>query len=295
MKKKRVLSIVFGVLFAFFMLASLAIADVPTSAVPPADMKLYAMSSGTLDLDKGWLTAGRDMGKFITIPVPMFLIDHPKGLVLYDTGMHPDVSVDALKYWGPVAKVFIPHMKPGQAIDKQLIKLGYKPQDVKYVILSHMHLDHAGGMTLFPNATFIVRKAELQTAWWPESFQRGAYMLKDFQDTRGYNYIEIGNEDYDVFNDGSLISINTQGHTQGHQSLIVNLPKSGMIVLTGDSCYMMENLNQRVVPGIVWDPVLAVKAIDKLRWLRANKGAFIITGHDSDAWNEVKHAPAYYN
>jgi len=289
MKRKKTLSIIVGILFSILLLTSVALAG------PPAGMKMYAMSSGTLDLDKGWLTAGRDMGKWITIPVPMFLIDHPKGLFIYDTGMHPQVAVDALKYWGPVAKVFIPHMKPSQAIDKQIKALGYKLSDVKYVALSHMHLDHAGGMTLLPDATFIIRKAELQTAWWPESFQRGAYMLKDFQDTRGYKYIELGDEDYDVFGDGSVVLIDTKGHTQGHQSTVVTLRKSGKIVLTGDSCYMMENLNDRVVPGIVWDPVCAVKAIDKLREMRAREGAFIITGHDSDAWKQVKHAPKYYN
>lgn len=289
MKRRKTLSTIFGILVSILLLTSLALAGAP------AGMKMYAMSSGTLDLDKGWLTAGRDMGKWITIPVPMFLIDHPKGLFIYDTGMHPQVAKDALAYWGPVAKVFVPHMKPEQAIDKQIEALGYKPSDVKYVALSHMHLDHAGGMTCLPDATFIVRKAELQTAWWPESFQRGAYILKDFQDTRGYNYIELGDEDYDVFGDGSVVLIDTKGHTQGHQSVIVTLPKSGKIVLTGDSCYMKENLNQRVVPGIVWDPVCAIKAIDKFREMRAREGAFIITGHDSDAWKEVKHAPAYYN
>jgi len=287
MKRKRSLSIIVGILLSIFLLTSVALAG------PPAGMKMYAMSSGTLDLDKSWLTAGRDMGKWITIPVPMFLIDHPKGLFIYDTGMHPQVAVGALKYWGPVAKVFIPHMKPEQAIDKQIKVLGYELSDVKYVALSHMHLDHAGGMCLLPHATFIVRKAELQTAWWPESFQRGAYILKDYQDTRGYKFIELGNEDYDVFGDGSVVLIDSKGHTQGHQSVVVTLPKSGKFVLTGDSCYMKENIDERVVPGIVWDPVWAIKTIDKMRDLR-KRGAHVIVGHDPDAWKEVKHAPAYY-
>jgi len=288
MKRRKALSIIFGILFSILLLTSVALAG------PPAGMKMYAMSSGTLDLDKSWLTAGRDMGKWITIPVPMFLIDHPKGVLLYDTGMNPQVAVGALKYWGPVAKVFIPHMKPEQAIDKQIKALGYKLSDVKYVALSHMHLDHAGGMTCLPDATFIVRKAELQTAWWPESFQRGAYILKDFQDTRGYKYMELGNEDYDVFGDGSVVLIDSKGHTQGHQSVVVTLPKSGKFVLTGDSCYMKENIDERVVPGIVWDPVWAIKTIDKMRELR-KRGAHVIVGHDPDAWEEVKHAPAYYD
>jgi N-acyl homoserine lactone hydrolase len=288
MKTKKNLSIIGAIFLSVFLLASIAFAG------PPAGMKMYAMSSGTLDLDKSWLTAGRDMGKWITIPVPMFLVDHPKGIFIYDTGMNPEVAKNALEYWGPVAKVFVPHMKPDQALDKQVKALGYDLEDVKYIALSHMHLDHAGGMTLFPNATFIVRKAELQTAWWPESFQRGAYILKDYQDTRGYKYIELGNEDYDVFGDGSVVVIDSKGHTQGHQSVIVTLANSGKIVLTGDSCYMKENIDERVVPGIVWDPVWAIKTIDKMRELR-KRGAYIIVGHDPDAWEEIKHSPAYYD
>lgn len=266
------------------------------AAGPPEGMKMYAFTCGTVKMDKSWITAGRGMGQIVDIPVPMFLISHPKGLVIFDTGMHPDVAEDALKYYGiaPFVNDIQPVMKPDWAINRQIEKLGFRLEDVKYVILSHLHFDHAGGMTLFPNSTFILREEELRSAWWPESYLRG-YSYKDYKDTREYKFIRLGDEEYDVFGDGALICIDTKGHTPGHQALILNLPNSGMIVLTGDACYTRENLEERIVPGILWNPGLAIKAIDRFKFFQERYKAYIITGHDSDGWEKVKKAPEYYD
>ncbi len=265
-------------------------------AEPPPGMRLYCMNGGFVDADKSSFTAGRDVGKIINVPVPMYLIDHPKGLVLFDTGMNPKIAHDPEAHWGPTAQAIPPQMKPSEAADKQVQALGYKLEDVKFVALSHMHLDHAGGMTLFPNATFIVRKTELQTAWWPEPYQRPVYILEDYLASRGYNYMELDDtEDYDIFGDGSLILVDTKGHVQGHQSLIVNLPKSGMIILAADAAIMMENVDELVLPGIVWNPSLALDALEKLRLMREKYGAKVFTSHDPDVWQTIKQAPEYYD
>lgn len=252
-------------------------------------MKLYILDGGQAHMpDMSHLTPGRNVGKPITFPFPMYLIDHPKGLVVFDTGFYLDKE---LKSYRNVPGQ--PDWKPEQRIDRQLIKLGYKPEDVKFVILSHMHKDHCGGMTLFPQATFIVRKQELHAAWWPESFQMG-YSYDDFKDTRNFKYIQpLDEEEFDVFYDGSLICIDTKGHTRGHQSLIVNLPKYGKIVLAVDAAQVAEILEEKIIPGICWNSEMAVRAIEKLQHMQSI-GMHIIMGHDPVAWKTLKIAPDYY-
>jgi N-acyl homoserine lactone hydrolase len=131
----------------------------------------------------------------------MFAIEHPKGLVLFDTGPLVD-------NWPDFVRNDV-ETTPEQRADRQLARLGYAPEGVKYVVLSHMHLDHCGGMTLFPDATFIVRKRELRAAWWPESFE-GGYVFNDCKDTRGYRYLQPrDDEEVDLFFDGSVVCIDT--------------------------------------------------------------------------------------
>jgi N-acyl homoserine lactone hydrolase len=104
-------------------------------------------------------------------------------------------------------------------------------------------------MNLFPKATFIVRKEELRAAWWPEDYE-GGYVYNDYKDTRGYRYIQPGDdEEMDIFFDGSLVCIDTRGHTRGHQSIIVTLPRSGKVVLAADAVLIAANLKEGILHG----------------------------------------------
>jgi glyoxylase-like metal-dependent hydrolase (beta-lactamase superfamily II) len=116
------------------------------SADPPQGMRLYVFSSGSLTLDKSGLQTGAT-GK-ITIPVAFFLIEHPKGNVLFDTGNNDKIITDPT-YWGPLAAALNPGRSPDVAIDAQLDKIGVKPSDINYVVLGHMHQDHAGNVGTF--------------------------------------------------------------------------------------------------------------------------------------------------
>ena len=116
-------------------------------------------------------------------------------------------------------------MGPEQRVDRQLERLGLSPDNIRYVIMTHLHMDHSGWMRLFPKSTFIVRKAELRHAWWPEKWL-GHLSFDDYKDTRDFTFIEPGDdEDYDVFGDGTVVCIDTKGHSPGHQSVLVTLPK----------------------------------------------------------------------
>src|SRR6202045_1150479 len=116
------------------------------SAASPDGMRLYVFSSGWLTLDKSGLQTGAT-GK-IRVPVAFFLIHHPKGNVLFDTGNNDRIITDPT-YWGPLAAALEPDRSPDFAIDVQLEKAGFKTSDINYVILGHMHLDHAGNVAKF--------------------------------------------------------------------------------------------------------------------------------------------------
>lgn len=249
-------------------------------------MKLYILDGGRgYTPDMSLFTPGRNMGKPLTIPFSMYLIDHPGGLVVFDTGF--DLEREPRKE-GPGRETW----KPEQRIDRQMIKLGYKPEDVKFVILSHMDWDHCGCMTLFPRSTFIVRKRELQEAWWPDA--PGGRNFNDFKDTRDYKYIQpLDDEDFDVFYDGSLVCIDTRGHTRGHQSLIVNLPKSGKFVLVGDAVQVQDQLDYKLPPHGCCNVEMAMWTIDRLQHMRSI-GMRIIMNHDLVQFETLKIAPDYY-
>lgn len=266
----------------------------PVQAQSPEGMKLYITSSGDLNLDQGWLTAMTNHGNRIDVPVPMYIIDHPQGLVVFDTGMNIAVVPDnGAEYWGPVAGAFTPTMSREQGIDRQLRRIGKSVEDVRFVIHSHLHLDHAGNIGMFPNATHIIRKAELQNAWWPERFQRAAYVMDDFKVTRELNIIEL-TRDLDLFGDGSVELIDTKGHTKGHQSLIVRLPSSGTMILASDAAYMAENL-QGTVPGIVWNVEYAMDAIERMKLIRDIEGGKIVLSHSAEMHSQLRQLPQYYD
>ena len=248
-------------------------------------MKLYVFESAKMHVPDRGMMSGRPSGVPVTIPVPFYLIDHPKGLALFDTGMKLDNWPSQYRPDGD--------QRPDQMIDLQLANIGYKPDDIKYVIMSHLHLDHAGGMPLFPKSTFIVRKSELRAAWWPEAFQVH-YIFDDYKDTRGFNYVELDDtEAFDVFQDGSVICIDTKGHSQGHQSLVVNLPNSGKFVLTADAAAMAEILDEGVLPSVAWNAEEALRSLRKVQHMK-REGATVLMAHDPDQWATTRLAPEYY-
>ena len=256
-----------------------------------AKMKLYCFDNGMIQLDKGFITAGKDMGQSMIVPVPFWLVMHPKGNLLFDTGMSRDCIDKPAERWGVIASVFIPMMKKGQDSVSQLAAIGLKPDDIDFVANSHLHLDHAGDNEWFPKAKFLVQRAEIRAAYYPEIFQRAAYFKKDFD--HPLNYVEIEG-DYDVFGDGLVKLISTPGHTQGHQSLMVDLENSGKILYTADACYTRENINLPILPGIVWDPTLTMKNIFMFRDMEA-KGVKVLVSHDPDVVPTYKKAPEYYD
>jgi len=260
-------------------------------------MKLYMFQCGIIKTLKHLITMGRGVGQPFDVPVPFFLIVHPKGNVLFDTGNALAAARDKVKHWGAnIVKTSDPIMKEDDYVVAQLAEIGMTPADITHVIFSHLHLDHAGGTGEFANATYYVQRAEMQYAHKSDSAQAGAYIQADIDKPQLKWHLLNGLQDdyYDVFGDGELQIVFTPGHAPGSQALLVNLKKWGTTLLTGDSVYTEEILNEDVLPGLMYSETDTVQSIKKIRDLRRDKGVRIITGHDPFAWTKFKLAPAYY-
>src|SRR5260370_6334572 len=186
------------------------------------------------------------------MPVPCYLIEHPKGLVLFDTGCSPRMIDNFNEYLGQFASVVKLKFSRELTVDAQIRALGYKTDDVKYVVASHLHFDHAGGLYLFPKARFLVMADELAYAWWPIPEHRLIFLVQDLLPTRRFNWRELA-ADFVLFGDGSIQMLKTPGHTPGECSLFVRLPNRS-VVLTGDTTHLRAALEgESTIPGDV-DP-----------------------------------------
>lgn len=258
-------------------------------------MKVYFFKAGILRSQKQFFTAGRGVGESFDVPVPFFLIEHPEGYVLYDTGNAYETINNKHEHWGDVVAAYDPVMTEDEWVVNAIQKVGVKPEDIKYVILSHLHLDHAGGVGHFPNARYVVQRKELHFAYVPDFYMKGAYIRKDFDKDVDWMILEGDKEpQFDLFRDGKIIIHFTPGHTSGHQSVLLSLKNTGSMLLAADSCYTTENLDEDILPGLVAEPVETVKTIEKFRIMRA-QGVKVITGHDPVAWETFKKAPEFYD
>jgi N-acyl homoserine lactone hydrolase len=269
---------------------------VPASlAAGPAGMRLYVFTSGSLGgFPKGALQIG-GQGNIDWAPVGFYVIKHPKGNVIFDTGNNDKTIQDPDGWWGPLAKGFGLKMTANDAMDAQLAKIGLKTSDIKYVVLGHMHLDHAGNMSKFPNATFVIQNDELKAAWWPDPGYAVYYIPGDFSDSKKYNIVRL-NGDLDLFGDKSVEVMRAPGHTPGSQFAVVRLPKAGSVVLTSDVVYLKESLEKNLIPPIpgTWSPMGMYEGYQRVRLVRDTEGASIFYAHDPDVFKATKHAPEYY-
>jgi N-acyl homoserine lactone hydrolase len=232
----------------------------------------------------------KDKQRDVTIPVNMWVIDHAKGLVVFDTGNNAALSDGKCKtHWAAgLCDLLKPSQKREDVIDMQLKKLGYQPEQVKVVVTSHAHLDHIGNIKLFPKAIHVIQKKELYQAWWPEKFQGregGVFVMGDFDGpARGFNFLELEG-DYDLFGDGTVTVITTPGHTLGHQSLKVKLPSGKTIVMAQDAIWMKENI-EGYPAGINYSVKDYEASIQRLKMIRDLENADLYFGHDADQYKQ---------
>jgi glyoxylase-like metal-dependent hydrolase (beta-lactamase superfamily II) len=249
---------------------------------------LYALQNGFMGAERSLLFYGEYSEARVQIPIACWLIKTSDGLVLFDTGCHPKVSDDP-SYWGPIAAALQCKYPKEMLLDRQIQGLGYKMDDVKYVVISHLHLDHTGYMHAFPKAKFLIMANELRYAYWPDPDRRAVFIFDDIVPTRNFEWIEL-DSDLDLFDDGSLHMLKTPGHTPGECSLYVRLPNR-KILLVGDTIHLRAQIETGATMPLDTDPTQAALSIQRVKAIRDMHEATVWISHDPDDWAELPHAP----
>jgi N-acyl homoserine lactone hydrolase len=207
-----------------------------------------------------------------------YLIKHAQGWLLWDTGL-PDSLVampDGMKSNAGV-------WTSKKTLLSQLAELSLKPSDIRYLALSHSHPDHVGNLNLFPQATLVVQKAEYD---WVQPF--GGPRFKPEQPATK------AEGDRDLFGDGSVVLISTPGHSPGHQCLLVRLPKTGAVLLTGDAVHTRANWDSHRVPERNFNMAQSLASLDRMAAVLKENNAQLWIGHETAEVPLRKYAPAYY-
>jgi glyoxylase-like metal-dependent hydrolase (beta-lactamase superfamily II) len=191
-----------------------------------------------------------------------------------------------------------PIMTPEQAVVPSLERLGVPLESIRWIVQSHLHLDHTGAVAAidrFPNAQVLATRTEYEWAHALEPFAALGYCPADYVKP-GIDWVllEESDDGWDLFGDGTLRCWRTPGHSPGHQSLEVTLPSGTTYLLTVDAANTMDHLEEKALPGFIVDAVATVRSVRKLRRLAWRANAVAVAGHDPDQWPSFKQAPEYH-
>lgn len=241
--------------------------------------RLYVMDCGHgSSPDQSRWSPGVNVGKPIELSDNCYLIRHGAEWLLWDTG-YPD-AVAEKPTTTPVGTA-----TRQKTLAAQLAEIGVKPSDIRFVAVSHTHGDHVGNVDMFPESTLLIQKAEVDWAFGPDK-------RPPFKAERPMRKLD---GDLDVFGDGSVTILATPGHTPGHQSLLVQLPKTGWLILSGDLAHFKDNWDNRRVPSMNTSAEQTQASLKRVADLLAAKPAQLWINHDKAQSLGQKHSPAFYD
>ncbi len=264
---------------------------------PPAYVDRRAGKLGLpRDLLGGLLTPRK---RWIWLPIPMFLIEHPSaGPLMVDTGFHPSL-LDGVRRsnMGALAPFYNVRLTPEQLLAAQLAQRGIAIADVETVLITHLHIDHASGISELPHAAFVLDQRE-----WEAAHSKGAtlngyakrhfdhpvdWRTIDYDAQRIDSHVTFG-QSVDLFGDGSVRLLSTPGHTRGHQSVLLRL-SAGELLLTADAAFTRRTLAGEATPLILDDTHRFRRSLGEIRhFLAQAPDALAIPGHDAEAWAELQ-------
>lgn len=249
----------------------------------PGIEKLYIMNCGEgVAGDIGRWSPGVNEGQSMEFVDTCCLIKHKQGWFLWDTGI-PDAVAAMPNGLAPADPKAVTWKRP-KTLASQLEQIGVKPVDIIAMGISHTHPDHIGNVEMFPQATLYVQKAEYD---WP-----GANNQPRFKPSHP---VELLSGDKDVFGDGSLTILSTPGHTPGHQSLLVKLPKTGAVVLSGDAVHFKDNWDNRRVPSMNASKDQSLASMQKIADTLTKEKAQLWINHDKAQRDSQKMSPEFYD
>ena len=263
------------------------------------DVRLYIFQCGVLRSWQHLSTANAGFGERLDMPVPWFVILHPRGVAIVDGGNPPECITDLEHHWPPaVAENAFPAMTEDDLCLAGLARIGVDPSEVTHLVQSHLHLDHTGALAVadrFPNAEVVVWRREYEYAYTADWFAAPLYIRKDFDKPElRWTLIEDDDDGYDVFGDGRVRMWQTPGHCPGHMSITVDLPQSGTMLLAIDAVPTMEHWREEVLPPGIPSLLDNARSTRKLHRLAARTGATVVPGHDANRFPTFRLAPEHY-
>lgn len=252
--------------------------------------RLYALNGGlAFAPDRSIYTPGQFEGEPVALTCNAYLIRRAGGWILWDTGIDDEVA-------GDQGGRIIAHGLRGlvvRPVARQLADIGLTPADIGTVILSHGHFDHVGNARLFAHATWYIHRREYEAMTGPDYAGHG--YTPELYEALAQARVELFDGDLDPFGDGSIRILATPGHTPGHCSLLVRLPRTGPLLLSADVAHDRYNLEHRCVPAMNSDAEASRRSMDRIAELVAAEAATLWLNHDTVQTATIPHAPAFFD
>ncbi len=274
---------------AVIVAAALVSACTHHAGTPATVQRMYVFNCGesvTTDISR-W-SPGVNVGQSWEFGNNCYLIKHAKGWMLWDSGFSDAVAAmpDGLVAAGGALRAKMP-----RTLVSQLAEVGVKTTDVSYIAFSHFHPDHSGNANLFTSATLYIQETEYDAIFGPTP-QKFGFNPATYDKLRANPVVKL-NGDYDVFGDGSVMILSTPGHTPGHQSLLVRLQRTGVVILSGDLTHFQANWDARRVPGMNFNRDQTMTSMDKVAALVVTEKAQFWINHDKVQSAKMPRPPAY--
>ncbi len=281
-----------NLVFATAVLIGLANAQTKKPA-PPKTLRMYVLDCGKITVANGD-SMGFKPGELATanMVTPCFLIVHPRGTMMWDTGEIPDSA-----FKSGVAPQTAGAFTVDRPLLPQLAAIGYTPADITYLALSHYHGDHVANANAFAGSTWIVQKGDRDAIFAPRDGEKKLGAVGDpayFTDLAKSKTLLLKGEDHDVFGDGTVVIKFTPGHTPGHQSLFLKLAKTGPILLSGDLYHYPEEITYKRIPSFDSDKEQTAKSRAMIEEFVKKNHAQLWIQHDYTAGMKRKIAPEFY-
>jgi glyoxylase-like metal-dependent hydrolase (beta-lactamase superfamily II) len=286
MRRLRVSIVVLVCCAALTIQVSTSVTAQPRPAVPPTP-RIYIFDNGAIaGLDPQLFGFKREEVKEPDFVDVSYLIVHPRGTLMFDSGGIPDAE---FKADGTPAVDGV--MRATRPLKPQMAAIGYTPSDVTYFAMSHYHSDHTANANDFAGATWIVQKAERDAMF---AAAPAAIMKPEhFSALKGARTKLLDNEDFDVFGDGSVVIKSTPGHTPGHQVLFVKLARRGPVLLVGDLYHYPEEITTGRTPSFEWNAEISKASRARVQAFLKQSAAEMWIGHDKATNDKLPKAPKY--
>ncbi|MFN2397497.1 MAG: N-acyl homoserine lactonase family protein [Gemmatimonadaceae bacterium] len=262
----------------------------------PKALRLYVFDCGTLKADPTRFRLKKEEVATTSLSVPCFLVAHHRGSLMWDVGAVPDAD------WKPTGAAVAHHVVLPDSSERdltlrkplktQLAEVGYSPDDITYLALSHYHYDHTANANAFAGATWLVRQLE-RDAMFAEKAPR-VTLPSSYAALKNSKTLIIESDDYDVFGDGTVVIKLAAGHTPGHQVLYVKLPKTGGVVLSGDLYHFPEARMLKRVTIFDFNQERTPVTREAIEAFLKSTGAQLWIQHDYIGNMRLKKAPDYY-